>query len=236
MATNITIYNGSPIFTSGSSTPFGLYDNDTNFCSESISTVDWCAKRLGYPIVDIELQDPSFFACFEEAVTEYSSQVNYYNIKENLLSLKGTPTGSDLTHKEITPNHGRLITLAQNYGSEAGVGGSVSHYSASLKISSSKQSYDLTSATTWNDAGSTGLFGESETVTADLPDWEIKRVFYEGTPAMTRYFDPYIGTGQGSDHLLDGFGMGNYSPAINFLIRSIQADRKGNTVLELEAA
>ena len=62
---------------------------------------DW-ARTLGYPIIDIELQSGSFYSAFEESVTEYASHINQYNIKENLLSLKGAPTGSSnsLTHKE----------------------------------------------------------------------------------------------------------------------------------------
>ena len=43
---------------------------------------------MGYPIVDVELQDINFFTCLEEAANEYSSQVNQYRAKENLLSLQ----------------------------------------------------------------------------------------------------------------------------------------------------
>ena len=88
MATT-TIWPGSSSFFPGD-TPFGTYDSETQFQSDIEKTSVWCARRSGYPIVDIELQDTQFFACFEEAVTEYSSQVNRFNIKENLLSLKGT--------------------------------------------------------------------------------------------------------------------------------------------------
>ena len=210
MATNITIYDGSAGSINGN-TPFGLYDADATFQSDGPKVADWCAKRMGYPIVDIEMQDQNFFACFEEAVSEYGSQVNYYNIKENLLTLKGASTGSNLTHKEITPNFGRLITLAQKYGTEASVGGDTTHYSASLQLSASKQTYDLDS-----------MLNRESGSSAD--NIEIKRVYYQGTPAMTRFFDPYVGTGMGSDHLLEGFGMGNYSPAVNFLMLPMYDD------------
>ena len=214
MATKIPIWPGSGSFTVGSSTPFGLYDSDATFTSSAVKTADWCAKRLGYPIVDIELQDLNFYACFEEAVSEYSSQVNYYNIKENLLTLKGTATGSDHTHREITPNHGRLITIANSYGAEAGSGGDVTYYSASIAVTQSKQTYYITDSNLLN----------LESGTAGTDDIEIKRVFYEGTPAMTRYFDPYVGSGYGSDQLLEGFGYGNYSPAVNFLMMPMYDD------------
>tara|TARA_R100001015_G_C4630984_1_gene193107 strand:- start:2414 stop:3577 length:1164 start_codon:yes stop_codon:yes gene_type:complete len=213
MATKIPIWPGSASFFPGD-TPFGIYDNDNNFQGDIEKTSEWCAKRLGYPIVDIELQDINFFACFEESVTEYSSQVNYYNIKENLLTLKGTATGSDHTHREITPNHGRLITIANSYGAEAGSGGDVTYYSASIAVTQSKQTYDLTDSNLLN----------LESGTAGTDDIEIKRVFYEGTPAMTRYFDPYVGSGYGSDQLLEGFGYGNYSPAVNFLMMPMYDD------------
>ena len=50
------IWTGSADFTSGSSTPFGLYDTDSLFQSDAPKVASWCAKRLGYPIIDIELE------------------------------------------------------------------------------------------------------------------------------------------------------------------------------------
>ena len=89
---NITIYDGSATSISGN-TPFGAYDNDLQFQNDGPKIADWCAKRLGYPITDIELKDEQLFACFEEAVTEYGAQVNRFNIRENLLNLQGSSTG-----------------------------------------------------------------------------------------------------------------------------------------------
>jgi len=90
MATE-AIWPGSGSAASGS-TPFGLYDTDTEFQSEAPKLAVWCAKRLGYPIMDVELQDNQFYACFEEAISEYGAQVNQFNIRDNLLHLKGQPT------------------------------------------------------------------------------------------------------------------------------------------------
>ena len=94
-------------------TPFGFFDTDTEFVSFAPRAADWAARRLGYPIVDIEMQSGSFYACFEEAVTEYSSQVNQFNITDNLLSLKGQSTGSNLSQKNITPTMGREYSLIE---------------------------------------------------------------------------------------------------------------------------
>ena len=70
MAVNIPIYPGSSSFFPGK-TPFGWFDNDYDFQVDADSVTKWCALRLGYPIVDIELQDIDFYACFEEAVDAY---------------------------------------------------------------------------------------------------------------------------------------------------------------------
>ena len=120
------IWPGSGSAVSGN-TPFSLYDTDSDFQSDAPKFASWCAKRLGYPIMSIEMQDSQFYACFEESISEYSSQVNAFNIRENLLHLKGQPTGSsnNVTHKRVTSNFGRVIELSEQYGTEAGVGGSV---------------------------------------------------------------------------------------------------------------
>ena len=90
------IWPGSGSFSSGSNcTPFALYDADASFASASVKTADWCAKRLGYPLVDIELQDVNFYACFEEATTEYGAQVYQFQIINNLWRIKGYSTASD---------------------------------------------------------------------------------------------------------------------------------------------
>ncbi len=66
-----------------------------SFKQKHHNLLTWCAKRLGYPIMSVELQDVQFYACFEESITEYSAQINQFNIKDNLLTLQGQPTGSN---------------------------------------------------------------------------------------------------------------------------------------------
>ena len=132
MATT-TVWPGSSSFFPGD-TPFGTYDTDTAFQTDIEKTSVWCARRIGYPIVDIEIQDTQFFACFEEAVTEYSSQVNRFNIRENLLTVKGSATGSSLTHKTVKQNLNQLIGISSQYGQEAGVGGDMTLYSGSVSV------------------------------------------------------------------------------------------------------
>lgn len=204
------IWPGSSSF-SASLTPFGLYDSDTDFTSSADKTAEWCAKRLGYPIVDVELQDIQFYAMFEEAVNEYGAQVNYNNIKNNLLIMKGQTTGSDLQQRNINPSSQFLVKLSEQYGTEATVGGNVTLHTGSIVVGSgSGQQYDLDAL--WGQVSESGK------------SIEIRRVFYQGSPAVQKYFDPYVGTGMGSQQLLDGFGWGNYSPAVNYLLMPMYDD------------
>ena len=203
------IWQGSSSFATGQ-TPWGLYDSDSTFSSDIDKFADWCARRLGYPIMSVELQSGSFYACFEESVSEYSAQVNQFNIKDNLLHLTGQATGSNVTHKKVTPTLGRTVSLAKQYGTEAGVGGNVDWKKGSVNITSGTQEYDL-------DALFADVSESGEAI-------EIKRVYYEGTPAMQRFFDPYATTGYGTINMVEGFGFGNNSPAVSFTLMPIFED------------
>ena len=193
-----------------SSTPFGLYDNDSEFQTEAPQVASWCAKRLGYPIMDVELQDTQFYACLEEAVSEYSAQVNQFNIRDNLLHLRGQSTSSNFTHKRVKPTLSENIFISEDYGSEAQAGGTVEYKRTAVNIQSGSQDYDLNN-----------LIAEASESGESI---EIKNVFYESRPAVTRYFDPYASTGFGTYNMLDGFGFGSYSPAITFVLQPMYAD------------
>jgi len=212
------IWPGSGSAVSGN-TPFGFYDTDSEFQSEAPKFATWCAQRLGFPLMNVELQDKQFYACLEESVSEYSAQINQFNIKDNLLSLQGQSTSSNLTHKRVTPNLGRSVFLSQAYGTEAGVGGLVEVKSGSVDVVSGSQTYDLNAL--WADVSESGNA------------IELQKVFYEETPAVQRYFDPYAGTGAGTMNLLDQFGFGNYSPAVTFLMMPVYADMLRLQAIEL---
>ena len=203
------IWPGSGSAVSGS-TPFGFYDEDSDFQTEAPQFATWCARRLGYPLMSVELQDVQFYACFEESISEYSAQVNQFNIVDNLLTLRGQPTGSNFTHKRVTNTFANTIKLSQEYGTEAKVGGNVDLKKGSISVTSGSQEYDL-------DALYANVSESGEAI-------EIKRVYYESTPAIQRYFDPYATTGYGTINLVQGFGFGDYSPAVSFTLMPIFED------------
>jgi hypothetical protein len=215
---NIPIWNNLPGPVWGN-TPFGFYDNDLDFQQEAPLFSTWCARRLGYPIVNIELQDINFYAAFEEAVTTYGNEVYQYKIREGYLSMEANSTGSSFNNQVITPNLGSIIRIAETYASEAGAGGYTTYYTGSVQLTASVQDYDLKQWALNNGISGSGI--------------EIKRVFFEAPPAIVRYFDPYAGTGTGIQSLLETFGFGQFSPGINFLLMPIYFDVQKIQAIEL---
>ena len=203
---DIAIWEGTSTFQAGQ-TPFAFYDNDSDFISDADKVAKFCAQRLGYPLMDVELQSGSFYACFEEAVTTYGNEVFQYKIRENYLSMEGASTGSNLNNRLIEPGLGRTIQITENYGTEAGVGGNVTKYKGTLNVTGSVQEYDLEAAVGNIEGGI-----------------EVRKVFYESPPAILRYFDPYAGTGTGIQSLMDAFDFGSYSPGVNFLLMPASYD------------
>jgi hypothetical protein len=176
---NIPIYPGSSSFFPGL-TPFGFYDYDYDFQIDADKVTTFCARRLGYPIMEVELQDLNFYAAFEEAVTTYGNELYAYQVRDNMLSLEGAPTSSNLNNALITPNMATIIRLSQQYASEAGAGGNITYYSGALALTSSIQEYDL------------GAWATNNNITGGI---EIKSVFYQNLPAVSQMYAPFGGFG-----------------------------------------
>jgi len=216
---NIPIWPGSSSFQPGD-TPFGFYDNDFQFQIDANKFAKFASQRLGYPLVEVELQDINFYTAIEEAVTIYGNELYAYQVAENLLSFQGSTTQISAPNNEvIQENLAAVIRLSQQYGVEAGVGGNVSWRTGSLMLIPNIQNYDMNDWAQANGIPNGGM--------------EIKRIFYEATPAITRYFDPYAGTGTGMMQMLDSFGWGSYSPAINFMLMPISYDMQKIQAIEL---
>ena len=207
---NVPIWEGSSSFQPGQ-TPFGFYDYQQAFQLDADRVAKFCANRMGYPLVDIELQSGSFYTAFEEAVTIYGNELYAYKIRDNILTFEGLPTSSKQNSTIITPSFEIIFRLTEQYGAEAGVGGNIPWYEGLIPLTVSQQDYDLNA---WAaEQGITGSLGI-----------EITRVFYQESPAITRYYDPYVGTGFGTMNLFDSFGFGGDSPAINFLMMPLNYD------------
>ena len=199
------------------STPHGIYDTDSEFQTDSLTTCKYVASKLGHPVMQLEFNSGSIYACFEEAISEYSQQINHYNTKNWMWEHYGnTSTGSNFSstgsHQAETPNGGMsLFTLSEQYGQAVNVGGNATMFTGSITLTGSQQVYDLTSEATLESSvdGTNRL--------------EVQRVFNHGPAAISKFYDPFAGTYDNIE-LLDSFGFGNVSPAVSYILRPISYD------------
>jgi hypothetical protein len=176
---NIPIYPGSSSFIPGA-TPFGFYDYDYQFQTDADKVVTFVARRLGYPIMEVELQDLNFYAAFEEAITTYGNEIYAYQAMDNMLTLEGAPADTSVNNALITPNMATIVRLSQQYAEEAGAGGNVTYYSGALALEPGVSTYDLTE------------WAVSQSISGGI---EIKTVFYQNLPAVSQMYAPFGGFG-----------------------------------------
>jgi len=215
---NIPIYPGSSSFFPGN-TPFGFYDNDYQFQIDADKVVTFCARRLGYPIMDVELQDLNFYTAFEEAVTTYGNELYAFQTRDNLLNVLGASTASNLNHSLMTPTMAGVIRLSQQYAAEAGAGGNVNWYSGSVITTASIQDYDLAQWATNNN------------ITGGI---EIKRVFWQPPPAVNQVYNLSIFSGLGGVPAVGAYGLfgstGFLMYPTSLLLQSTQAVEMQNEI------
>ena len=215
---NRPIWPGSSSFTAGS-TPFGFFDSDVTFQSHADKFAKMAAQTLGYPILDVELVAVNFYTAFEAAIVEYSNQVNQVNIANNLYNTLGVGTGSNFlsgtsfTDSLIGNSFGYITKLSKTYGTEADSGGNLKWYTVQFDIEPGQQTYSIKTAV----SKSLGIVLTTSSV-------EVKRVLHNAPPAIVRYFDPFVGTGLGSQQLLDSFDFGGFSPSVSFMMMPVHAD------------
>jgi hypothetical protein len=215
---NIPIYPGSSSFQPGD-TPFGFYDYDYQFQSDADRVAKFCAQRLGYPIMDVELQDLNFYTAFEMAVTIYGNELYAFQVRDNLLNVIGAPTSSNLNHATTTPSMAGVIRLTQQYAAEAGAGGNITWYSGSFTTTASIQDYDF------------DQWAIENNVTGGI---EIKRVFWQPIPAVNQVYNLNIFSGLGGVPAVGTYGLfgstGFLMYPTSLLVQTTQAVEMQNQV------
>jgi hypothetical protein len=240
---NIPIYSGSSDFvayliaynanpTLPPPTAFGFYNNDIDFQTDADKITIFCARRLGWPIENVELQDVQFWTAFEEAVTVYGNELYAFKQREDYISIEGSQnsyfSGVEFSETLVTPNLQNIVRLSDEYGEQAGVGGNVTWYSGSIHLTQSVQDYDLN---LWAQTH-LGILGSQ---------LEIKRIFYEGIPASAQYFAAG-GAGLGAMGGATGFmgfggvpGYGMYNTylmsPLSYNVQAIQATELAQDIL-----
>ncbi len=207
---NVPIYDGNPLW-NPNATAFGFYNNDIEFQVDCLKVAKFVTTRLGYPLMDVELQTGSIFTAFEEAITMYGNELYAYLIRENVLDLTGLPYENvDLSEVIVQPNFDTIIRLSEQYGEEAGVGGNVPWYKGHVPLTSSVQDYDLK------------IWAKQQGISSSI---EIKRVFYqEPIPASARYLAPFDGFGFGGVAAAGLMEMGGFGGSMGFLMMPLNYD------------
>tara|TARA_R110002074_G_scaffold400554_2_gene596263 strand:- start:2820 stop:4169 length:1350 start_codon:yes stop_codon:yes gene_type:complete len=197
-------------------TDSALYDS--NFVSGAADQVTYTFKKLGGDVLDIELTPGNIYAAYEEAVLEYSYQINIHQAKNVLSDLLGWSTGTFDHNGQMTGSDasGSSVNLAwpryefqyakriaAGVSKEGGLGGNQTIYSASFALSANVQDYDLqqiisssaaTSGYTGTDPATgkvtefAGLIG-----TGSINKISVRRVFYKTPQSMWRFYGYYGG-------------------------------------------
>jgi len=202
-----------PTLNASGSTPYGIYDNDSTFQADSITVTKWVARRLGFPVMQLKIYSGSIWACFEEAVSEYSLHINNYNMKNWLWDQYGSSNriSGSLTTGSNEPTHphmGTTFMLSDQYGQAAVVGGDVTLKSGSISLVKDQQDYNLSNWAAVSESSNRLI---------------IQRVYNQGPASITRFYDPFAGSFE-QRQMLDAFGLGNVAPAITYTMRPISYD------------
>lgn len=207
MATSI----GYLINTTGSlpiisgTTPFSLYDAESNFQIDGPNVAKWVAAKLGANIVQVELTFNDVYACFEEAVSEYSSQVNNSHMIDWLLNSLGSNTGSEHTNIQQLANFEYQKRHSSHIGSEIGVGGFYDWKTGSIEIQENVQTYDIQK-----------LWGNVSESNSRI---EVKEIWHYAPAAMNRglYYD--LSSGQSfANSEFNGAGSVGYSGPLYYMM------------------
>ena len=170
-----------PVGPVSGTTPYGYYDDDASFQSDAPRFCNLSARKLGYPVIDIELPSGSMFAAFEEGTTEYSYYINNNNVQNNFLDLKGKPTSENVSGKNVSSNFLTfIIRLSEQYGNETDSGGSIEYHKGVIYTTASIQDYDLKT-----------LFEDTELAGKEM---EVRKIYHSRIPAANRYYDPSVTT------------------------------------------
>jgi hypothetical protein len=197
--------------------PLGIYADassvlyDANFLSGASDQVAYTYKKLGGDVLDIEITVGNVYSAYEEAVLEYSYQINIHQAKNVLSDLLGMSTGTFDNNGQMTGGDasGSEVNLSfpkyefryarrisEGLSREAAVGGNVTMYSASFSITGGQQDYDLQTII------SRSAMNNSDEATGSPVDYadvignkkvRIEKVYYKTPASMWRFYGYYGG-------------------------------------------
>jgi len=194
-------------------TPFGIYDDESEFATDANNIVTYVKRKLGDDILSVELTKKQIWANFEEATLEYSSILNQYQAKSQLVNFLGYTTGSMSGSEEkfIRENLEFLGRFAEPYAMEAGIGGSYNSLSGSIDLEIGRQDYDIYTELS---GANGGLFDNTK------GKLKIEEVFHYNPQAAYRFFD----TTSAINYLNNEFSFESFTPETVFYILPVYED------------
>lgn len=195
-------------------TPFGVFDDDSEFKTEADQMVVFVKRKMGDDVLSVELTKKQIFANMEEAGLEYSSILNQYQAKSQLVNFLGFSTGSmsGSQEKYVRDNLEYLTRFAEPYAMEAGIGGSYNSASGSIQLQGGRQDYDM--YTELKDGNDTPLFDSSK------GKLKIAEVFHFNPQAAYRFFD----TTSAINYLNNEFSFESFTPETIFYVLPVFED------------
>jgi hypothetical protein len=184
-----------------SACPMGIYTGSAEFITGAVAQVAFTYKRLGGDVLDLEITEQNVYANYEEAVLEYSYQINLHQAKNTLGPALGSPTasfdhkgertagtdGASLKYPKFTFDY--AFKMGDKFATEAGIGGTEPIYSASFDSVTDQQDYDLQNIVSASAvAGGVpyeGLVGNKRI--------KVRRMYYISPQQMWRFYGYYGG-------------------------------------------
>ena len=197
--------------------PLGIYADassvlyDANFLSGASDQVAYTYQKLGGDVLDIEITVGNVYSAYEEAVLEYSYQINIHQAKNVLSDLLGMSTGTFDNNGQMTGGDasGSEVNLSfpkyefryarrigEGLSREAAVGGNVTMYSASFSITGGLQDYDLQTIISRSAMNNLDEATGSPVDYADVignKKVRIEKVYYKTPASMWRFYGYYGG-------------------------------------------
>jgi len=202
-------------------TPFGFFDGETSFQNEADSAIIFVKRKLGDDVLSVELTKKQIWATLEESTLEFSSILNQYQAKSQIVNFLGAPiTGSD---GEMSGSEGKyprenldyLSRFAEPYSFEAGVGGSYNMISGSISLKAGQQDYNIYNTL----SGTDGLLFSSS-FNSRTSKMQVVEIFHKSPQAAFRFFD----TTSAINYLNNEFSFESFTPETIFYVLPVFED------------
>ena len=203
-------------------TPFGFYDNESEFQTEADATVTFVKRKLGDDILSVELTKKQIFATLEEATLEFGAILNTYQAKSQIVNFLGMPTTGSTG--EMSGSEGRyprenldyLTRFAEPYAQEAGVGGSYNTMSGSIDLKAGQADYNIYQTLSDSD----GNLVYSSSLNSKNTKMQVAEVFHFNPQAAYRFFD----TTSAINYMNNEFSFESFTPETIFYVLPVFED------------